>query len=274
MTTPTLIEIFATSGRLLTAPLRALPGALIIGAQRAGTTSLYRWLVEQPRVREGVGKEVHFFDHSYGRGSLWYRSRFPFRVQLQRANAVALDATPSLLYLHDAPARVADTLPDVRLIALLRDPVERAYSHFALHRQRGLLPETFEEALELENSEPGGPRNQAATSVVDGIRANVRYTYVRRGQYAEQLARWRQYFDGEQLLVLQSEMLQREPHVGLRRVHEHLGLDPDPHADRYGRHNATALPPMSAETRSRLREHFAPWNARLFDMLGETWDWP
>ncbi len=140
-----------------TAGLRLLPDYLIIGAQRAGTTSLHRYLIQHPGVRTTLRtKGVHFFDTGYGRGMSWYASRFPTRLTawyVARRHGVELrtgEASPYYLFHPHVPGRVAEHLPQVKLIALLRDPVGRAYSHYQHEVARGFETLSFEEAIEAE----------------------------------------------------------------------------------------------------------------------------
>src|SRR5688572_14326389 len=110
-----------------------LPDFLIVGAMRSGTTSLHKYLQAHPDVFVASGKEVHFFDRRYGRGLDWYRSRFA-GVTTER---VVGEATPAYMYDENAIARIAHDLPDARLIVVLRNPVDRAYSHYWRNRSRG-----------------------------------------------------------------------------------------------------------------------------------------
>src|SRR5580692_9445955 len=124
-----------------------LPGFLIVGAQRCGTTSMYRALSEHPEVRKAVlHKGVHYFDMNYGRGLGWYRAHFP----LARGGGVTFESSPYYLFHPLAAERIAADLPGVKLIVLVRDPVERAYSAYTHERARGFETESFEQAIERE----------------------------------------------------------------------------------------------------------------------------
>ena len=114
--------------RRVTSPWRGLPSALIIGAQRSGTTSMFNCLARHPDVRRPLGKEVHYFDLHYARGLKWYRGCFPYRGQL-RGRVMTLDASPYHLAHPLAPKRAAKLLPEVKVIAILRNPIDRALSH-------------------------------------------------------------------------------------------------------------------------------------------------
>ena len=146
---------------------RILPSFLIIGAQRAGTTSLFRYLLAHPDVAGPSGgdaavwwvKETHFFDEKYSKGLDWYRSFFPLDATRQRRrkrghDLLAGEATPYYMFHPAVPARAAATLPDVRLIALLRDPVERAYSHYQMMSRTGREKLDFQRGGDLRRQPP------------------------------------------------------------------------------------------------------------------------
>jgi hypothetical protein len=246
------------SARAWTATPGALPDFLVIGGQRCGTTSLHSYLAAHPQVRAATGKELQYFSLHYGRGERWYRGHFP----PSSPGVVCFEASPLYLFHPDAPSRAAATLPRGRYIALLRDPVERAWSHYLHTRSYGQESLDFAAALAAEESRLATP---------DGLR---RYSYAARGRYAEQLSRWLAHVPRERLLVLRSEDLYADPTTVYAQVLGFLGLDAFTpaefavHTRRVGR----AEPP--AEAVRVLREHFAPHNARLADLLGWPDPWP
>jgi hypothetical protein len=262
-----------------TAGLRLLPDYLIIGAQRAGTTSLHRYLVQHP----GVGtmlrtKGVHFFDTGYGRGMAWYASRFPTKLYawyVARRHRVELrtgEASPYYLFHPHVPHRVAEHLPRVKLIALLRDPVQRAYSHYQHEVARGFETLSFEQAIEAEPARLAGETDRMLAEPLYNSFAHQHHSYLARGRYQEQLAVWRSLFGDRQLLVLSSERFFAEPERTLRQVLDFLDL-PALTPDAYERHNAHAYRQMGAEIRGRLIEHYREPNRRLYESLGEDFGW-
>jgi hypothetical protein len=262
-----------------TAGLRLLPDYLIIGAQRAGTTSLHRYLVQHPGVRTMLrAKGIHFFDTSYGRGLDWYASRFPTKLYawyVARRHGLALrtgEASPYYLFHPHVPRRVAEHLPRVKLIALLRDPVQRAYSHYQHEVARGFETLPFEAAIEAEADRLAGETERMLAEPLYNSFSHQHHSYLARGRYAEQLARWRSLFPDEQLLVLSSERFFREPAPTFRRVLDFLGL-PAFTPDAYEKHNAHDYRQMGAAVRGRLLEHFREPNRRLYESLGEDLGW-
>jgi len=258
--------------RQLTAPLRGVPGVLIIGAQRSGTTSLFNYLVQHPDVLPPLRKEIHYFDLHYGRGIKWYRGHFPYSNQL-RHGSVTLDASPYYLAHPLVPQRVAALLPEVKLVALLRNPVDRALSHYQHEIRDGRESLSFADAIEKESERLAGEEERLRRDPGYYSYNHHRFSYTRRGLYLEQLRRWLQHFPRSQLLILQSEWLFREPAAASAAVHSFLGLR---------HHRLEGYRPffqgnyeraMSKELRTRLVTYFEPHNRELFRWLGQEFDW-
>jgi hypothetical protein len=259
--------------RQLTAPLRGLPSALVIGAQRSGTTSIFNYLVQHPDVLPPLGKEIHYFDFHYHRGVRFYRGRFPYSHRL-RQGTLSLDATPYYLVHPLVPQRAAQLLPDAKLIALLRNPIERAFSHYQHEVRGGRESLSFVEALDKEPERLKGEEERLRAEPNYYSWNHHRYSYTHRGLYVQQLRRWVEHYPRSQLLILQSESLYRNPAAAMARVHQFLGLRDhrlERYEDTYQRGNyERSMPP---ELRARLARHFEPYNRELFQFLGEEYDW-
>ena len=260
-----------------TARWRPLPDFLVIGGQKCGTTALYAYLRWHPRITGPAWKEVSYFDRHYGRGEAWYHGQFPSRPRLRvtggRSGRLPLvgEASPSYVLHPNAPERVHALVPDVRLVVLLRDPVDRALSHYNHEVALGREPLSFEEALEREPERLQGELERLGDTSYFS-HAWWDYTYLARGRYAEQLERWLAVFPREQLLVLASERLRADPAATYARVLEHLRADPFDLPD-YPPVFEREYAPMAEETRRRLEEVFAPHNERLYALLGENLGW-
>jgi hypothetical protein len=257
--------------RELTAPLRGLPSALIIGAQRSGTTSLFNYLAQHPDVLPPLGKEIHYFDLHYARGVRWYRGRFPFSHRLRRA--LTIDASPYYLAHPLAPERAAQLLPEVKLVAVLRNPVDRAFSHYQHEVRDGRESLSFAEALDREPARLAGEEERLRREPGYYSYNHHRYSYTRRGLYLEQLGRWVQHYPRSRLLVLQSERLFREPAAVSAALFDFLGLRPyglKQYAAFYQGNYEQAIP---ADLRARLVAYFEPYNRELYEWLGGEFDW-
>jgi hypothetical protein len=258
--------------RELTAPLRGMPSALIVGAQRSGTTSLFNYLVQHPDVRSPLGKEIHYFDLHYARGIRWYRGRFPFSHRL-RGGSLTIDASPYYLFHPLAPARAAQLLPDVKLVAVLRNPVDRAFSHYQHEVRDGRESLSFEEAIDRESERLAGEEERLQREPGYYSYNHHRYSYTRRGRYLEQLRRWVDHYPRASLLVLQSERLFREPAAVSAALYDFLGLRPhtlEHYTAFYPGNYEQAIP---AALRARLAADFEPHNRELYRWLGEEYDW-
>ncbi len=257
--------------RLATSGLRSLPAFLLIGGMKCGTTSLYQYLARHPRVERGFTEEVHYFDLNFHRSLMWYRAHFPLGRR-GGDGPVAGDDTPYYLFHPLVPERVARHLPEARLIVLLRDPVARAYSHYNHEHRRGREQLPFEQALTREEARLEGEEERLKEDALHVSWDHQRHSYMARGRYAEQLARWFRHVPRERFLILQSEEMFRDPASTVDRALEFLGLAPMDHQD-YPVHNPGGYDPMPEAARDMLEEHFRPLNEDLFSLLGERYDW-
>jgi hypothetical protein len=261
-----------TFGRA-TARARPLPDFLVLGAQKAGTTALYAYLRWHPAITGPSWKEVSYFDRHYARGASWYRGNFPLTTwsrPSRRTGGIAPivgEASPSYLFHPQAPERVAGLLPEVRLIALLRDPVDRALSHYQHEVALGREHLAFEAALEQEEQRLGGEVERMVADPRYFSRAWWDHTYLARGRYAEQLERWLAVFPREQLLVVASRDLAERPAETYAEVLRFLGAPPHLLGS-FPRIFKRQYAGMAAATRRSLEAYFAEPNRRLAALLG------
>ena len=250
-----------------TAGLRPLPHFLILGAQKAGTTALYAYLRWHPEITGPSFKEVSFFDRHYAKGERWYRAHMPVR----RRSLVG-EASPSYLFHPLAPERVAGMLPGARLIALVRNPVDRAFSHYQHEVALGREPLSFEDAVDREDERMQGELERMLRDPSYFSLAWWNYTYVARGCYAEQLERWFAAFPRKQLLVLFTEELSADTAATYRRVLDFLGVTARD-LETYPRIFDRDYGDMNPGTRARLHKEFEVPNRRLASLLGRDPPW-
>jgi hypothetical protein len=266
---------------------RLLPDFIIIGAAKSGTTSLYGALTDHPFVLPCTTtdphfentKEIHYFSYGFQRGEDWYRSHFPLESTRREFEAehgrpcLTGEASPSYISSYWAPGRVREVLPDVRLVAVLRNPVDRAYSQFQMSRRQGLEPlERFEDATaaEEERLRPEVARLSAEphyNSLDFG-----RWSYLARSRYAEQLERWLALFPREQFLFLKAEELFADPETALAETYDHLGLPPY-RPEGVSRLNAAQYAAIEPDVRAQYTEYFRPHNERLYELVGIDFGW-
>ncbi len=261
------------------APLRARPDFIVIGAQRCGTTSLFRALMSHPQVsRPVVHKGVNYFDLNYYRGWSWYLGHFPLaRVAAAKARRLGpravFEASGYYLYHPFAIERMARDLPDVKLVVMLRDPVERAYSAYQHERARGYEWEDFPTALALEEDRLVGEYDRMRRDPGYESFTHRHHSYLHRGRYAEQLTRVFDHFPERQVHIMLSEDFFADPAGEFGALAGFLGLE-SAAGLRFERYNAQPRSPMDDLTRERLREYYAPHDCQLATILGRnpTWD--
>lgn len=257
---------------------RALPDFVIVGAQKAGTTSLYSYLLQHPQILPAERKEVHFVDLNWPRGERWYRSHFPTFRDLARheggshGRALTGEASPYYLYHPHTAQRLAEVVPQARIIILLRDPVARAYSHYRHNVRKGEEALSFLEALERE--ERILPEETAKLVVDPNYRslAHQLYSYRARGRYAEQLLPFLEHFPHDRILILQSEDLFADP----QRIYtQTLGFLDLPswrldatRAYNIGRYDRDLIP-----DEARLRKYYEADNLQLSSLVGRSFGW-
>lgn len=270
--------------RFSTAGARTLPRFLIIGAQRGGTTSLYTYLCEHPQVLRAARKEIHFFDRHFHEGEMWYRAHFPLESTMARREEAGArpvltgEATPYYLFHPDAPRRIASTLSGIRLIALLRDPVARSYSHYNMTAGEGRERMSFKEAVRWE-------QGRLSCAIEDGMvmeasygsRNHMRHSYLARGIYVWQLRTYFELFDRRNVYVASSEDLLRSTQTTYDGILNFLGLEPhvlkSVQSRNIGLYGGATLKELDETLISSLRTFFAPFNMSLYKLVGTDFHW-
>lgn len=262
----------------LTARWRLQPDFLVVGAQRAGTTTLYRILSEHPGVlRPTQSKGIGYFDEEHHRGMRWYRAHFP----LARAARRGRGGLPRRLtfesrgyYLHHplAPARIAAELPDVKIVVVVREPVERAYSAYRHEHARGFEDLDFPTALEREEERLAGEVEAMVADPDYRSHAHRHQAYLARSRYAEQVRRFVDALGPERVHVVDAGHLFTDPGPELERLEDFLGLERWQPA-RVEQWNARPSSPLEPGLAARLDEYFAPHDEALAALTGRRPSW-
>jgi hypothetical protein len=274
----TVHAVSVAAGRL-TDQARMLPGFLIVGAQRCGTTSMYRTLSQHPAILKAVfHKGVHYFDTGYDHDLAWYRGHFPLRARAAAARRatgdtpLTFESSPYYLFHPLAGARISRDLPGVRLLVLVRDPVERAYSAHAHEIARGYETEPFERALDLEEERLAGQAGKIISQPGYHSHSHQHHGYRARGRYAEQLERLASLAGRDRVHVVDSGRFFTEPERVYDHVLEFLGLRNHGYPV-FERHNARSRSPMPESLRAELSDYFQPYDEKLTDWLGGPPSW-
>ncbi len=263
----------------LTARFRMTPSLLIVGAQRCGTTSMYKDLTQHPAIMPAVmQKGIHYFDTGYDHSSSWYTAHFPLRrtaAKLEKVIGVAPitgESSPYYLYHPLAAGRIAKDLPEARLLVLVRDPVERAYSAHAHETARKYEAESFERALELEPERIAGEEERLIADPSYHSFEHQHHSYLARGRYAEQLERLAAAVGRDRIHVVDSGRFFAEPETVYDGIIDFFGL-PAWRRPEFKQHNARPRMDMAPGLRQKLEEHFQPWDEKLTDWLGQPPSW-
>jgi hypothetical protein len=250
----------------------ALPNFIIIGTMKGGTSSLYSYLVERPDVHPAATKEIHYFDNYYSKGLKWYKSQFPQKNKMH-SGQITGESSPYYLAHPCVPGRIRKALPQVKLVVLLRNPVDRAYSHYQHNCRLKREPLTFEKALDAEEGRIAGEAQKMLNDPKYCSYNHPVFSYKTRGNYEEQLQRWFTYFPCEQFLIIKSEDFFDYPKQMTNQVSEFLELPPYEDIE-YKKYNYFGqYSDMSEDIRNQLVDYFKPYNQRLYTLLGVDFNW-
>lgn len=243
--------------RRLTVSFRDLPQVLAIGAPRSGTTSLARWMASSPSMAAPSRKEIQFFDIHFDRGLSWYRAFFPIGGRKR-----GFDASPSYMASPVAAARAKATVPNAKIVSVLRDPTDRAWSHYRHRRSVGTETRDPWDAFEEQLS---GPK----LSHVDADRV-ADIPILTAGLYAEQLGVWIDEFGAGNVMILESEEVFSTPST-LQELVGFLDIDPPPWRMPISNSAPPANPPP--ELAEAIREYYDEPNRDLFELVGREFSW-
>lgn len=273
-----------------------LPTFIFCGTQRGGTTTIFHYLKQHPEIGMSEKKDVHYFDFNFNEGKKWYEKQFN-NCQNNKYKAIG-EAPTFYIYLKEAPKRIYELLPNVKLIFIFRNPIDRAYSHYWHEIKGGCEYLSFENAInkEEERLSSGNIFNQQ------------HYSYLDRGKYVIQLKRFKKYFPNEQMLILINKELKENPEKTIKKIYEFLEVDkdfivPNQHTrknkgkqprnwklqrlkhklpsnfvGRIFRYAIDAInlkegyPPMKPITREKLINYFKSYNNELEELLGKKLD--
>lgn len=237
------------------------PEFAVIGVHKGGTTSLYSYLIEHPRIIAPIKKEMDFWSWKFNGSVDWYKSHFP-PIPAQ-GNFLTGEASPSYFDYREAPSRLFNAFPNIKLVLLLRNPVDRAVSQYyhwiRLNWDNRSMEEAFNSDLE-----------KLIVGKIDVWRKEL--NYLARGVYIEFVREWLRVFPREQLLVLSSEEFYQNTAESMEKVFDFLGLSVH-HLPEYKAFNPGKYAPISESMRRRLNDFFQPHNQRLEEYLGMAFNW-
>ncbi len=264
----------------LTGVLHVLPDFLIIGFVKCGTTSLFEYLLQHPDIYHPSGKEIDYFDRLYGRGNNWYRVNFQhksykfFVKNLLRKNFLTGEATPRYIEHPLTLNRIKKTVPNAKFIILLRNPVDRAYSHYNQNFRNGYEYLSFEDAIKLEE-ERIKSRYEKMGKEEDYYSWDYDlFGYKAHGVYVDKLEHWMNAFSKNQFLILQTEEFLKNPSVIYNQVLRFLDLPKwEPLEYKLYKKRDYKQPKIKPEVKKKLMEYYQPYNEKLYKLLGSNFHW-
>lgn len=246
---------------------------MVIGGQRCGTTTIFKLLAAHPQIRRPIAeKGTDYYTLHYLRGLDWYRSRMPLTLG-SWGHKMAFEACTYYMFHPFAIERIARDFPDIKLVAMLRDPVARAYSAYKHELARGYEKETdFLTALTLEPDRLRGEIERMRCDVSYESFSHRHHAYLSRGQFAEQLERVYHNFPREHVHVMQSEAFFADPNAEFGRLTAFLKIDPWM-PSRVEKHNARPGSAIPRDAEDFLIQHYQPHNEALAELLGSAPAW-
>ena len=253
----------------ITASSRVLPDFIIVGTVRSGSTSLYYNICEHPSVLSAAYDEIGFFDSNYHLGINWYRSMFPTIKEMENVErktgfAITGEDTPFYLWKEEAAKRIFEMNGDTKIIGIFRNPVDRAYSNYNLAVRSKTEKLTFEEAVD---EEIGFLKNHSFRESVDNKRS-----YLAKGIYENQIKIWFELFPREQIHLLSTEDMQKNPEETLQKAFRFLEI-PDYIIKNPQKQKAAEYKKMNNETREKLVNFYKQHNKRFFKTIQKKYDW-
>jgi hypothetical protein len=260
--------------RYITSSIRVLPSFIIVGAVRCGTTSLYYNICEHSSVLPASYDEIGFFDSNYELGISWYKSMFPTKfkikkIKLKTGNSITGEDTPFYFWDKKSIQRIKKNIPKIKLIVLLRNPIDRAYSNYHLGVRLGSESLSFEDSIKKEiqllEKENGFENNE----IEKFLRPR---SYIAKGLYYQQIKNWFDVFSKDQILVINTENLSEKPNQTLKQIFEFLDL-PNEKIQNIQNRKVGNYQKMNEDTREYLMKIFKPHNEKLFKILGREFEW-
>jgi len=253
----------------ITASSRVLPDFIIIGTVRSGSTSLYYNICEHPSVLEAAYDEIGYFDSNYHLGENWYRSMFPTqkimnKIREDTGYSITGEDTPFYFWKKEVAERISLDIPKTKIIVILRNPVDRAYSNYNLAVRENNEKLTFEEAIQEEME------FLSKNSFLETV--NRFRSYLTKGVYVNQIIPWLEIFPRDQFHFLSIEQMKSEPVDTLNQIFKFLSI-PNYNIPTPQRRKVTNYKKMNDRTREQLIEYYKPHNEKFFETIKQKFEW-
>ena len=270
---------FSRVFRSITSPTRMLPDFIITGYHKCGTSSLYHYITQHPNIGRTLVKEVHYFDLSYWRGNGWYKSHFPTKLYKNYFEKkygslfITGECSPLYSFHPTVPERIKKLVPNVKLIVILRNPVDRCYSLYHQYVRLGYDMGSFEEIIkkDKERLDFTMEKFQKDEARSYNVRQDL-FPLVSMGVYEGHLKNWLNIFSKEQFLFLKTEDLETDTQKTIDNIFEFLKV-PEFKFESFEKQNVGEYEHMNQKTRESLEEFYKPHNKKLEELLGRRFNW-
>jgi len=256
---------------------RKLPDFLIIGAMKSGTTSLYEYLSQHPQIDKPTHKEIYFFStNQYKKGLQWYKAHFPLK---HCKDKLTFEASTDYIFVPNTPKRIHQRLPEVKLILLLRNPVDRAISHYYHEIQRYREHLSISEALEYEDFRLPPVESLFQHDIkISNYNNNpfIHFSYKSRGVYVNQIKRFFKYFPHNKIFIVNSEKFYSQTNDVMKQIYQFLEIDTNFLVKDMTPRNVTSnsiKTHVSEDIYKYLYDYFKPYNQELYKLLGQEYNW-
>ena len=262
----------------VTGPIHTLPNFLIIGAAKGGTSSLYDYLIQHPNVFSCIIKEPNYFSMYFDRSAEWYRSFFPFSFskyyfeKIKKKKFVTGEASTEYYWHPHAPKRAQQIVPNAKIIFLLRNPADRAFSHYQMCCRAGIEQLSFEEAIKREEERTSEEYQKMLKDEYYFSAKFSSYAYIRKSIYIDFIQNWMKYFPKEQFMFIKSESFFENPGKILNDVLKFLEL-PELKLSQYKITRQGIYEKMDNKIRNKLLTYFKPHNEKLYKFLDSDFGW-
>jgi len=252
----------------LTSSFRVLPDFLVIGAKRCGTTSLYEYLGQHPCIKKSSHDHIGFFDDNFHLGIGFYKSFFPTIFEkkffeFKNGKLLTNDVTSSYIQNSQTATKIFQTLPDKKIIVILRNPIDRAYSEYNLDLRANPDIQSFETIIqnEIDNMEDKN----------DGEVIQNKH-YLKRGIYFDQLKPWFELFPKKNILILSTEKFGEDANNIFNIIFKFLNLE-NYNIKNSKRMQKGTYTKLNSKTREKLLKFYKLKNNQLYDLINEKFDW-
>ena len=259
----------------LTGSIRVLPDFLVIGAKRCGTTSLFYHLPEHPCISKSPYDNMGFFNENFHLGVNWYRSFFPTtftrnKIKSKFGNFLSFDVTTRYMEEESTANNVYQTKPNMKIIVILRNPIDRAYSQYHLNVREKVERRSFEDVIK-EDMDRLDKESSEHHEIKPKFSAEEN-NYLKKGLYALQLRHWLKIFPRENILIISTEEFESNQQIIYNKIFKFLNISQFEvkNTEKMEKGN---YPPMKSETRNLLLDYFRPYNRELFELINMEFYW-